>query len=146
MIYRIRRFGVVKTANTVALMYTVFFGVIFLIVGLIGGLAYIGGSGANSSLGLPSFLIALFIGVVVYAILGWIVTAIACVVYNAAASRTGGIQMELEQAPPNLALGWGPGGPYGGTTSPRTPPAWGGATQPQPGPFTGWDPPGSQPG
>jgi hypothetical protein len=50
--YRIRRFGVVSTANTVSLMYGLFFGVIFLIVTAVGGLAFLSASGSNGSFAL----------------------------------------------------------------------------------------------
>jgi hypothetical protein len=148
--YRIRRFGVVSTANTVALMYGLLFGVIFLIVAAFGGLAFVSGSGTSGSFALPSLLIALLFAAVIYAVIFWIVTAVICVMYNGVAGRTGGIEILVEQRlPPQPAPGWGPYGPtspvgpYGapqppGWGQPPTPPGWGGPPAQPPG----WGQPG----
>ena len=49
----------------------------------------------------------LFVGVIVagiYAVFGWIFTAIACLIYNFIAGFTGGIEFQLEVVPPPAAV------------------------------------------
>jgi hypothetical protein len=142
--YRIRRFGVVSTANTVALMYGLLFGVIFLIVAAFGALALVSGSNRGGSFPFPSLLVTLAIGAIIYGLIFWILTAVICVMYNAVAGRTGGIAFELEQRlPPQPLSGWGPYGPSvpAAPTNPYgapPPPGW---NQPPPPP-PGWGQPG----
>ena len=149
--YRIRRFGVVSTANTVSLMYGLVFGVIFLIVAAFGGLASVTGSGTSGSFALPGLLIGLAIVAIVYAVIFWIATAVICVVYNAVAGRTGGIEFELQQ---RLAFqpqtGWGPYGPNMPAAPPNTyaaPQSQGWGQPPAPSQPQGWgQPPAPPPG
>jgi hypothetical protein len=143
-VYRIRRFGVVSTANTVALMYGLLFGVIFLVVGLVGGVAFIAGRGGGSGFALPSLVFGLAVGVIVYAVIFWLVTAFICVIYNAIAGRTGGIEIVLEtRLPPAPPPGWNQYGPG----VPLTPMPPQGTARPSPwaqppGPPPGWGQPG----
>jgi prepilin signal peptidase PulO-like enzyme (type II secretory pathway) len=103
--YRIRRFGVVKTATMVAVMYLLVIAIFLLpIAGLIVAFSPINaGAGAISVLTI-GLLIALF-----YAVFGWIVTAVACVLYNFVAGWVGGIEVQVEPVtPPPPVPVWGP--------------------------------------
>jgi hypothetical protein len=120
--FRIRRFGVIRTANVVAFLYVVIIAVIFVPVALIVAIAGVGGSGAGFA-GNAGGVAIVFFGLLVaifYAIVGWIFTALACLLYNFAAGMVGGIEIQLEavQPPPPVAT-WG-----GATTAPpAAPPA-----------------------
>jgi hypothetical protein len=59
-------------------------------------------------------------GVAGYAVIGWATTAIACVAYNVAAGRLGGVRIQIEEDAPY------PGAPaYGAAPgSPPPPPGW----------------------
>jgi hypothetical protein len=105
---RIRRFGVVRTATVAAVLYglgsLIFFAilaVVFLIAG--SSLPDIPGTdmpgfavGAGGAVGI---LIGGVIIAALYGVFGWIVTAILCLLYNAVAGMTGGIELQLEAAP-----------------------------------------------
>ena len=81
--YRIRRFNVVKTATVVAVMYMVIIAVFvvpFLILFAFVGIA---GSSQQAQGGVAALLGIGIFAILFYAILGWIFTAIACVIYNA---------------------------------------------------------------
>lgn len=107
MLFRIRRFGVVRTANLAAALYflvTLIFFVPFIVIGF---LAMPAGSPSGAMPGTAGFDfrplgIALAIIVpLLYALFGWIATALACLMYNLVARFTGGIEFELTQpAPP----------------------------------------------
>lgn len=110
--FRIRRFGVIRTANVVAFLYVVIIAVIFVPIGLIFAVAIpsagVGGSG-SAFLGNAGGVAIVFFGLllaVFYGIVGWIVTAIACLLYNFAAGMIGGIEIQLEavQPPPPSAV------------------------------------------
>jgi len=120
--FRIRRFGVIRTANVVAFLYIVIIAVIFVPIGLIVAIAIpstgLGGE-AGAFAGNAGGIAIVFFGLLLaifYGIVGWIVTAIACLLYNFAAGMIGGIEIQLEavQPPPPAAV-------WGGT--PATPPA-----------------------
>jgi hypothetical protein len=124
---RIRRFGVIRTSNVAALIYlfiTLIFVVPFALVLAAGG-------GQPSVPGQPDFsgagLVFLLIIPFVYAGLGWVFTAIGCLVYNLAAGFVGGIEVQIERdepVPPPAAwqppptwqppAGAAPGGPPAG--------------------------------
>ncbi|MGH2428843.1 MAG: hypothetical protein ACRDGV_08160 [Candidatus Limnocylindria bacterium] len=104
---RIRRFGVVRTANLAAVLYflvSLLFVLPFVLILFATG----GGSAAPGVPGAPGvpdlrafgLVFALLIPLL-YAGLGWIFTAIACLFYNLAARFTGGIEVEVtrEQVP-----------------------------------------------
>ncbi len=101
--FRIRRFGVVRTATVAALMYVVIVLVIFipilLITALVGitpsGSDAIGGAGALAGVLILGLLAALF-----YGAFGWIFTAIACLLYNLVARWVGGIEVQVEAVAP----------------------------------------------
>jgi hypothetical protein len=142
---RVRRFKVIQTANTVAMVYAVFLGVLFLIFGVF----FVAAFSSSRSLGGFGFaglgaagLIGLVIGWVVYVIIGWVTAVIFCLAYNGAARLTGGIEFEVTQGTPP---GWGQPGPMWGAPPPgawaQQPgpqnPSWGANPPPPPG----WSPP-----
>ena len=129
--YRIRRFGVLRTATTVALMYGVAIAVLltlFLVIALaVGTSPGTGGGaggfgGATGGLGpLGGIVIGVLAGLF-YFVLVWIFTAIACLFYNLAARFVGGIQVAVDRvepaAAPPLPATWG-GAPQQGVSDPR---------------------------
>lgn len=121
--FRIRRFGVIRTANVVAFLYVVIIAVIFVPIALIFAVAApnagIGGQG-GAFIGNAGGIAIIFFGLLLaifYGIVGWIFTAIACLLYNFAAGMIGGIEIQLEavQPPPPTAV-------WGGTPSAPAPP------------------------
>jgi hypothetical protein len=127
--YRLRRFGVVRTATVVALMYALLVGIILipilLLVGAVGlqtdvgtgGPAVVGEPGSDlgagttgpGALGLAGLLVVGLLAALLYGIVGWVVTAIVCLIYNLVARWTGGIEVQVVQAPPPEAVpAWGP--------------------------------------
>jgi hypothetical protein len=105
--YRIRRFGILKTATVVAVMYMLIvavFVVPFLLLALVASpsdsTSSVGGVGGVLVIGLAS--------IVLYGLLGWVFTAIAAAVYNLAAGWVGGIEVQVETvAPPPPVPAWG---------------------------------------
>lgn len=113
--YRIRRFGVMKTATVVAVMYMVIVAVFVVPIALIGLLiAPSQGSAAGATAG--GILIFGVLAIFGYGLLGWIFTALAAAVYNLAARWVGGIEVQVETvAPPPPLPAWG-------TTTTQAPP------------------------
>jgi len=110
--YSIRRFGVIRTATIVAVMYVIIVAVFFIPIALIGGLAGVGFGSASQ--GGAALIGILFFGVIIaifYGAVGWVFTAIACLLYNFAAGIVGGIHIQLDAvAPPSapaVPAGWG---------------------------------------
>ena len=113
---RIRRFGVIKTATVVAVMYLLIFGVFFVPIAVLVALFGSSSSGGNAGF---SFVIFAVLAVLFYAVLGWIFTAIACAIYNVAAGWVGGIELKIEAVePPPPPVSWSPST----TPTPPTPP------------------------
>ena len=93
MMHRVRRFGVIQTANMAAMMYfamTIIFLVPFFILASMlpdmgdeSGMAWFSGA-------------ALFFVPPLYAAFGWVATAIMCWFYNMIAGFVGGIAVEIE--------------------------------------------------
>lgn len=121
---RIRRFGIVRTATTIAVLYIVIvalFAVPFALFAAAAGGVPNAASGGR--FGAVEILILAAIVAAVYGVFGWIATAIACGIYNLAARFTGGIVVETEPVtPPPPAPAWGP---VPGTTGPASPPTVG---------------------
>lgn len=133
--FRIRRFGVIKTANVVAFLYVVIVTVIFVPIGLIvaiaapnAGFGNTGGFAGNA--GALAVLFLWLLIAVFYGIFGWIFTAIACLLYNFAAGMIGGVEIQLEAVQP-----------------PPPPPVWGGyqASGTPPAPAATGEPPSAPP-
>jgi hypothetical protein len=136
------RFDVVRTANIVAALYAV----VVLVVGLLFlvPLAIIGGAafdqyGGEAAAGVGGALALGAMAVVFYGIIGWVMTAIVCALYNVIAGRIGGMRIEVQVEVPVVAqapAGWAPTGestpqsgqvPPGQLPPPGTPPAGRGA-------------------
>ena len=91
---RIKRISVIQTATVSAVLYGAM-GLLF--VPLIFLARMVGGS--NSGLfGVGLGLVGALMIPVIYAIGGFVVTAIGCALYNVVASVTGGIEFDLEDA------------------------------------------------
>lgn len=98
MLHRIRRVGIYQTSLLVAALYGVL-GLLFVpIVWVMGRMMPTEGADALGSFGL---LFALGMPVL-YAVIGFVTTAIACVIYNLLAGLTGGIEIELVAAAPSV--------------------------------------------
>ena len=95
--YRIRRIGVLRTATVVAVAYAIVFAIIFVPIALL-GLAFVPGGDAVS--GLAGMLSIGVVLVVVYPLIIWVGTALACLIYNLAARLVGGIEFEIERPAP----------------------------------------------
>ncbi len=109
---RIRRFGIVRTATVAAVLYAVITLVVFLIIGVPLALlaaAAPGRIGPAFGAGVAGVLIVGLLAIVFYAAVGWVMTAIACALYNLVAGWVGGIEVEIEGLPPS---GPGYGSPY----------------------------------
>ena len=120
---RIRRFGVVQTANVVAALYAVIIVIVTIPIAV-----FVAVAGRGSGFGDAGAVVVLVGGLafaVFYAIVGWIIAALAAVLYNWVAGRLGGIQILLETVSPPAAV---------------PPPTWGG-----PPPSTTQDPPAPAP-
>jgi len=85
--YRIRRFGIQSTALTVGIMY-------FIIALAIAPLFYLASRNAPTGEPLPG--IAFVLGPFIYAVIGYVVTAIGCWLYNMIAGWSGGVSLTLE--------------------------------------------------
>ena len=105
--FRIRRFGVMKTATVVAVMYMLIVAVFVVPIALIGLLvAPSQGSAAGSTV--VSIVIFGVVAIFAYGLLGWIFTALAAGIYNLAAGWVGGIEVQVETvAPPPPLPAWG---------------------------------------
>ena len=139
----IARFDVVRTANIVAALYAV----IFLVIGLLFAvpltiLALAAGRDAGPGIaigGVIGGLVLLVLAIVFYAGIGWVMTALVCILYNALAARIGGIRVEVQAEGPAMM---GPGGPGWATpapisAAPASTPITGGPPQPP----SGWGAP-----
>jgi len=113
--YTIRRFSVVKTATVMAVMYVVIVA-IFLIPFALLTIAVAPSDSPTS--GLVGILVFGLLAALLYGVVGWIFTAIACAIYNLVAGWVGGIEVQVDQAtPPPAPQLWAP------TTAPPAPPA-----------------------
>ncbi|NLD36810.1 MAG: hypothetical protein GX654_08075 [Desulfatiglans sp.] len=93
---RIKKIGVVQTAKFAAIMYFIFSAIIMIPIGLI---TMVTGPAKDSFPGLFGGLfggIFMIIMPIIYAVLGFIFVAIACLIYNLIARFAGGIEIELE--------------------------------------------------
>jgi hypothetical protein len=103
--YRIRRFGVMKTSTVIAAIYLLVTVIFFVPLAILA--AAVGGNTAGTN-AVGVLVFGLF-AAIVYGLVGWLFTAIACVLYNVAAGWVGGIEVQVEPvAPPTPAPLWGP--------------------------------------
>lgn len=94
---RIRRFGIMRTANVAAIAYLLVTLIILLpfviILAAAGPMEFTDSLGRTASVEMsPLWLLLLPL---LYAVIGWIVTALFCLVYNLAAAITGGAEIQL---------------------------------------------------
>ena len=102
--YRISRFGVVKTATMVALIYVIVIAIFFVPAAII-----VLALGRSTGVAAGGVLIGGVLIAIVYAAFGWIFTAIGCAIYNVAARWVGGIEVQLQPvAPPPPVPLWAP--------------------------------------
>jgi hypothetical protein len=125
--YRIRRFGVMKTATVVAVMYMVIVAIFVVPFGLLGLLVAgsQGTNGAGAAGGIVAFGLLAIFG---YGLAGWVFTAIAAAIYNVAARWVGGIVVEIEAVAPPPPM------PVWGTTAAAPAPSYPAAPPPPPVP------------
>ena len=121
--FRIRRFGVIRTSNVVAFFYIVIVALIFVPIAAIVAVA----TPANQSIGgfgAAGVLVFGLLAAILYGIIGWIFTALACLLYNFAAGMIGGIEIQLEAVePPTPVPAWGSANVPPPTAPPAAPPA-----------------------
>ncbi len=99
--FRIKRFNVVKTSTAGAVMYMVGIAIFIVPFALLFGIAATAAD-APAQLGIAAVIgiaLSLIFG---YGILGWVFTAIACLIYNFVAGWIGGIEVEVEPVAPPL--------------------------------------------
>ena len=133
--FRIRRFGVLRTASVVAAMYFVLFALVLVpLLFIAGSVPQSGeiGQDAVERFGPLGFAAIGLLVALLYAVVGWIFVALTCLLYNFVARFTGGIEVHVERfeppAGPPLQATWGrsdrqastapyvtPGAPDGGT-------------------------------
>lgn len=157
----IRRFDVVRTANVVAVLYAVaviivalVFLVPFLLIAGLGGMSSSGSEmGSTFGASLVGGLLFVVIGIVFYGVVGWVMTAIVCALYNFVARRIGGIRVivDVDGPYPGAPADGGPGYPAGYGVPAVGTPAWpapgspggqGDPTAPPMAPPPGWGQPG----
>lgn len=113
--FRIRRFGVMKTATVVAVMYMVIVAIFVVPIALI-GLLIAPSQGSQAGTTVVGIVIFGAVAILAYGLIGWIFTALAAAIYNVAAGWVGGIEVQVETvAPPPGLPAWG--------TTPQPPPA-----------------------
>lgn len=122
--FRIRRFGIVQTATTVAVLYMVAIAILivplaFLVTVLRSAIP----PGDGSAFDVTGIIVFALIAIVGYGIATWVITAISCVVYNLVAGWVGGIHVQIEPvAPPPSAPSFGSTATLPPTTTPTAPP------------------------
>lgn len=94
---RIRRFGIIRTANLVGMIYLllslIIIGVVVLIGLAAGPMEFTDSLGRRATFEVsPAWLLLSL----VYGIVGWLLTALFCLIYNLAAAITGGVEVQLE--------------------------------------------------
>jgi hypothetical protein len=103
--YRIRRFGVIRTATIVAVLYMIVVAIFFVPIALIGalvGAAYTGDA-VGGGAGLIGTALLGLVFAVGYGVAGWVFTAISCLLYNLAAGWVGGIEVQVDRVDPTPA-------------------------------------------
>jgi hypothetical protein len=99
---RIRRFGVIRTSNVAAVIYfilTAIFVIPFTLLAAATPMTFTDRLGRTVSFELP-WVLLLFVPFL-YAGIGWLFTALACLIYNLAARWTGGVEFEAIAVAPS---------------------------------------------
>jgi len=125
---RIRRFGVIRTANVAAVIYFFLIAIFAIPAALIvasGPSTVTDQFGRRVDLGFTPVVILLL--PFLYAAFGWVFTALGCLVYNLAARFTGGIEFEAIAVHPQVPAT--PPAPVAPPTPPALP-----SEPPQPSP------------
>ena len=119
---RIRRFSVIRTANTVALMYVIAIAIVAIPLMLLFLVAPPPRGSGGPNIGFVAAPIFAIVIAVFYGLASWVFTALACLVYNLTSRFTGGIGMELmtEWVPATAPAA--PAATPGGTSSAIAPP------------------------
>ena len=138
---RIRRFGIIRTANMVAALYAFIALIFFGFIAVFALLGFAIGAGNNTSpastfgTGIVGILLFGLVVIAFYAIIGWIFTAIACAIYNLIAGWVGGVEIQLESPPGGGYPGYGYPAAYGAPGGYPAPGAYPNpGTYPAPGP------------
>lgn len=95
---RIRRLGIVRTSNTAAMVYLLLTLVILLIVWAFStavGPSSVTDPRTGQTFNFDFPIVVVLVAPIVYAIIGWLFTALFCVFYNLAAGIAGGIEMDV---------------------------------------------------
>lgn len=115
--FRIRRFGVMKTATVVAVMYMLIVAIFVVPIALI-GLLLAPSQGQSAGAAVVGIFTLGVVAILGYGLLGWVFTALGLALYNVAAGWVGGIEVQVETvAPPPPMPAWG------STTTQAPPPA-----------------------
>jgi hypothetical protein len=118
--YRIQRFNVLKTSTVVAVIYMV---VVAIIVVPIALLVAVAGTAAQVQGGVTGAIVFGVVAIFGYGLLGWVFTALACLIYNLVAGWIGGIEVQVESiTPPAAPPAWMSTPPSSPTGPPSTPP------------------------
>jgi hypothetical protein len=121
--YRIRRFGIIKTATVVAVMYMLIVAV-FVVPFLLLALVFAPTQGSGAMGGIAGILAFGLLAIFGYGFFGWVFTAVAAAVYNLASRWVGGIEVEIETVGPPPPL------PAWSVTPSAPPPADSGSAPP----------------
>lgn len=92
---RLKKISVFQTSKVAAVLYGLL-GLVFAPIFLLVGMFAPGASDSAGLLGLGAGIAGAIVVPILYAVFGFIATAIACVLYNILAGFTGGIEFELE--------------------------------------------------
>ena len=105
--FRIRRFSVISTANTVALMY--FIGFLIILVPLVlflsvSQVTVTDASGQQSTFGIGAAggIVLLILVPILYGLGAWLFTALFCLLYNLTARVTGGMGVDVWRNLPDV--------------------------------------------
>ncbi|SMD38325.1 hypothetical protein SAMN04488029_3746 [Reichenbachiella faecimaris] len=91
---RVKKFGVLQTAKVAAIIYVFISLIIILPFAMLGSMVSEEFFPELADFG----VVALLMVPIMYGVIGFIFTAIGCVIYNLIASFTGGIEIEMETA------------------------------------------------
>lgn len=100
--FRIRRFSVLSTANTVAIMYFIGFLIVVVPLVLIFSISQVtltDTSGQQVTIGAGGLVFLLLIPLL-YGVVAWVGTALFCLLYNLTARFTGGIGVDVRSNAP----------------------------------------------